>query len=195
MLLTAIGVTIFARVDAKKEVIAAVFLGCFVGASLTEYFFGKDDLEAWYWLGPALVGVLGYLLNYLTNAAGAPAVTGHLAGWFAPLSRPLPLDYASAGMVGAAARLLDRRRAPGDRRRHPHDPPALADALRLAGGQDQRGAVGQRHLRGGSSNTSIGPPAGPVPTPRSPITTARVFVRERERNQGTASNLGTRPVA
>jgi hypothetical protein len=101
ILMTALLVMFLTPVDAKKGVLASVFIGSLLGASLTEYFFDKAELAAWYWIAPAATGIIGYLLNFLANAANAPDVTGHLAGTFAPLSRPLPLDYASAGMFAA----------------------------------------------------------------------------------------------
>ena len=101
VLLTGFMVMFFVPVDLKKEAQAGVFLSAFIGAAVTEYFFERENASAWFWAGPAVVGVAGYVLNYFYNAAGAPNVTGHLFGLFAPLSRPLPLDYASAGTVGA----------------------------------------------------------------------------------------------
>jgi hypothetical protein len=101
ILMTGLLIMFLTPVDAKKGVLASVFIGSLIGASLTEYFFGKAELAAWYWVAPAVTGIVGYLLNFLNNAAGAPDVTGHLMGSFAPLSRPLPLDYASAGMFAA----------------------------------------------------------------------------------------------
>jgi len=99
--MTGLLVMLLTPVDAKKGALASVFIGAFIAASLTEYIFGKADLAAWYWVAPAVTGIIGYLLNGLANAAGAPDVTGHLMGSFAPLARPLPLDYASAGMFAA----------------------------------------------------------------------------------------------
>ncbi len=101
ILMTALLVMFLTPVDAKKGVLAGVFIGSFLAASLTEYFFAKAELAAWYWVAPAITGIVGYLLNFLANAAGAPDVTGHLTGTFASLARPLPLDYASAGMFAA----------------------------------------------------------------------------------------------
>ena len=101
ILMTGLLVMFLTPVDAKKGVLASVFVGSLIAASLTEYFFGQAELDAWYWVAPAVTGILGYLLNFISNAAGAPDVTGHLMGTFAPLSRPLPLDYASAGMFAA----------------------------------------------------------------------------------------------
>ncbi len=101
VLMTALLVMFLTPVDAKKGVLASVFFGSFLAASLTEYFFANAELYALYWVAPAVTGTVGYLLNYLANAAGAPFVTGHLLGSFAPLARPLPLDYASAGMFAA----------------------------------------------------------------------------------------------
>jgi len=101
ILMTGLLIMFLTPVDAKKGVLASVFISSLVAASVTEYFFGKAELAAWYWVAPAVTGVLGYLLNFLANAAGSPDVTGQLMGAFAPLSRPLPLDYASAGMFAA----------------------------------------------------------------------------------------------
>src|SRR5262245_65668565 len=45
----------------------------------------------WFWLGPLVVGVLGYVLQYF---APTDWMIGDARGFFAPLARPMPLDYA-----------------------------------------------------------------------------------------------------
>ena len=52
----------------------------------------------WYWAGPLIVGLLGYVTSSF-NSTGLPI--GQPRGYFANLARPLPLDYASTGTAGA----------------------------------------------------------------------------------------------
>jgi hypothetical protein len=88
---------LLAPTDAKKQVLVAVFLAGFVGTSLGDYLFPHRKAAAWYWVGPLVVGAVGYLLAH-SNAT--PWTNGNPAGSFAALARPLPLDYASAGCAG-----------------------------------------------------------------------------------------------
>ena len=56
------------------------------------------NLGKWYWVGPILVGLIGYIGCYM-NPHGWEL--GQPTGTFAPLARPLPICYASFGMAGA----------------------------------------------------------------------------------------------
>jgi hypothetical protein len=58
--------------------------------------------SAWFWCGPLIVGLFGYVATYAATPADAPSwKTGHLTAALAPLARVLPLDYATAGVVGS----------------------------------------------------------------------------------------------
>lgn len=83
--------------DAKKQVLIAAFLAGFVGTALAEYFAPNSQAGKWYWIGPFVLGAMGYILAY-SNFATAPA--GSPGGTFAGLARALPFDYAGAGVAG-----------------------------------------------------------------------------------------------
>lgn len=96
--ITAAVVLLLAATDAKKQVMVSVFLGGLLGTALADYLAPHRKAAIWYWVGPLVVGMIGYLLAYVNAAAwtnGAPL------GTFAALARPLPLDYASVGTAGA----------------------------------------------------------------------------------------------
>jgi hypothetical protein len=90
----AIVVLLLCQTDAKKQVLASVFIGAFIG-SISAYAVFPVRPSIWYWAGPGLVGVVGYLWAFKSPGAwqiGHPDVA---------LARPLPLDYASIGPAGA----------------------------------------------------------------------------------------------
>lgn len=96
----AFALMLLAQTDNKKQVLLSLFIAAFLGTSIAEHYFRKEAAGEWFWLGPLLVGLLGYLGAAAFGTAGS-AVTGHLAGPLAGLARPLPLDYASFGIAGA----------------------------------------------------------------------------------------------
>jgi hypothetical protein len=97
----ALGVLLLAATDDKSQTIAAVFISAFVGACCAYYMYPISP-SPWLWVGPMLVGVAGYAIAYfVTPAADDAWRTGHLTHGLAPLARPIPLDYASAGPAGA----------------------------------------------------------------------------------------------
>lgn len=101
VLATAIAAMILIPDDSKKEAAGGLFLAAFIGAAITEAFVKTEPIGAWYWAAPILVGTVGYLVNALTDATSGIGATGRLIGTFAALVRPIPLDYASFGVLGA----------------------------------------------------------------------------------------------
>lgn len=95
---TAILVLLLAQTDEKAQVIAAVGVASMLG-TLAAYSLFPVSPSAWYWVGPLAVGLLGYGFAYVN--ADATWTMGKVSGPFAPLGRPLPLDYAGAGTAGA----------------------------------------------------------------------------------------------
>jgi hypothetical protein len=87
-----------AETSVKKQVTVSVFLAGMGGTALAEMFFATPDSARWYWIAPLITGVVGYVLGYLQPSG---IEIGHLNGFFAAWSRPLPLDYASMGCAGA----------------------------------------------------------------------------------------------
>ena len=83
----------------QEQCVASVFLGGLVASGLVESSFRSPSGGRWYWIAPLAVGVIGYLLAAVQNPGWAQSVR-ILDGTLAPLARPLPLDYASAGMFG-----------------------------------------------------------------------------------------------
>jgi hypothetical protein len=97
----AVGVLLLAQTDDKSQAIAAVFISAFVGACCAYYMYPISP-SPWLWVGPMIVGVAGYAIAYFATPAGEDAWrTGQLTHGLAPLARPIPLDYASAGPAGA----------------------------------------------------------------------------------------------
>ncbi len=93
----------FARTDEKKQVLWAVFLSSYL-ATLLAYAVSPVRPGAWYWAGPLVVGVFGYVAAYFKWRGMDDSVhwrAGIGEGFWAALSRPLPLDYASVGTAGA----------------------------------------------------------------------------------------------
>jgi len=101
---TAVVVLLLVRVDDKKQVLASVSIASFVG-TLMAYAVSPVRPSIWYWAGPIVVGFLGYLAAYVSFGTVDPVVwkSGTGGGIFAPLARPLPLDYASVGTAAAIA--------------------------------------------------------------------------------------------
>jgi hypothetical protein len=96
----AVVVFLLAQADAKKQCVASVFLGGVIGASIVRANWPVAGAGKWFWVAPVLVGVIGYLLAAFQNGNWSTELH-ELNGLWAPLARPLPLDYASAGMFGS----------------------------------------------------------------------------------------------
>jgi hypothetical protein len=95
---TAVLVLLLAQTDEKAQVIAAVGVASMLGTMAAHSLFPVSP-SAWYWVGPLAVGLIGYGFAYV-NADGTWTI-GQVSGHFAPLGRPLPLDYAGAGTAGS----------------------------------------------------------------------------------------------
>jgi hypothetical protein len=93
---------LLAQTDDTKQAMAAVFCASLL-ATLLAYAFSPVRPSVWYWAGPLAVGAVGYAAGYMNWGRGGPSVwkAGLAAGFLAPLARPVPLDYASAGPAGA----------------------------------------------------------------------------------------------
>jgi hypothetical protein len=86
------------QTDAKRQTMASVAISAYLGALAAHHFIATRP-SIWYWMGPLLVGIIGYLGQAFTG--GADWTIGDPRGFFAPLARPHPLDYASLGVAGA----------------------------------------------------------------------------------------------
>jgi hypothetical protein len=98
-LVMAFVVLLLTQTDAKKQCVAAVFIAGLVSATTAQSFCPGPRSARWYWIGPIAVGLAGYLLAAMSGQ-GWSSGSHELDGFWAPLARPLPLDYASAGMLG-----------------------------------------------------------------------------------------------
>jgi hypothetical protein len=84
--------------DRKAQVLWSVGISSFL-ATIAAHNIAPSRPSVWYWGGPLVVGVIGYVLTY---ASGDPSwQVGIVGGWVPELARPLPLDYAGAGTAGA----------------------------------------------------------------------------------------------
>jgi hypothetical protein len=91
-------VLLLAPTDVKKQVVVSVFVAGLLGSMLGEYLFPNRHAGQWYWVGPLLVGMIGYAMACLNVTAWT---IGDANGALANLAHPLPLDYAGAGIAGA----------------------------------------------------------------------------------------------
>jgi len=89
--------SILCQTDKKGQVIAAVGISAFL-ATLGAHSVFPTRPSAWFWCGPLVAGLMGYLFAYWGDGDWT---TGEVYGWSPQLGRPLPLDYATAGPVGA----------------------------------------------------------------------------------------------
>jgi hypothetical protein len=92
---------LLAQTDAKPQAIAAVSISAFAGACAAYYMYPISP-SPWLWVGPLVVGGAGYIFAYFNIAATDDLwKTGQLTHALAPLARPLPIDYATAGPAAA----------------------------------------------------------------------------------------------
>lgn len=92
-----IAMLFFAQTDVKFQVIASVGLSAFIGTAVAHFLLPVRP-SIWFWIGPLVVGVVGYVWAYL-NPDGW--IIGQITGPLAPLARPLPITYAGPGAGGA----------------------------------------------------------------------------------------------
>jgi hypothetical protein len=99
-LIMALLVFLLAQTDQKKQCVAGVFLAALISASIVHANWPQRGAGKWFWVAPIIVGVLGYLVAFF-QADNWSSGMHELTGLWAPLARPLPLDYASVGMFGS----------------------------------------------------------------------------------------------
>ena len=88
---------LLAQTDRKAQVIWSVAISSFLSALAAHSLFPARP-SIWFWAAPIIVGALGYTLAWF---GGPPGVGGTINGLLPALARPLPLDYAGAGVAGA----------------------------------------------------------------------------------------------
>jgi hypothetical protein len=89
--------SIFCQTDRKVQVLASVGLSAFL-ATLAAHSIFPSRPSTWFWFGPLILGLIGYTFAYFGDGSWT---TGEVEGFFPAAARPLPLDYATAGPVGA----------------------------------------------------------------------------------------------
>ncbi len=89
--------SLLCRSDTKVQAFASVGVASLV-ATLGAQWFSPVSPSPWLWTGPLVVALVGYISCYFSSAG---MELGRTSGYFAALARPLPLDYASAGVAGA----------------------------------------------------------------------------------------------
>jgi hypothetical protein len=97
VIVTVIALLLLGRSDQTAQALAAVGISSYL-AALAAHHFVPTQPSIWFWLGPLVVGVLGYLLQFFSPSDW---MIGDARGFFAPLARATPLDYASLGTAGA----------------------------------------------------------------------------------------------
>jgi hypothetical protein len=83
--------------QAKVQALASVGIAAYL-AALAAHQLVPIRPSIWFVVAPVVVAMLGYLAQWFSPG---PWIIGDVTGFFAPLSRPLPLDYASLGPAGA----------------------------------------------------------------------------------------------
>jgi hypothetical protein len=111
LVVTTVLLLLLAHTDQKQQVLAAVGLSSFVG-TIAAYFAAPTQPSVWYWIGPIIVAMIGYLATMVTPGGFE---IGDPRGPLANLARPLPLDYASVGTAGSILGYWMSRRWQRDR--------------------------------------------------------------------------------
>ncbi|HEX8522492.1 MAG TPA: hypothetical protein VF669_09575 [Tepidisphaeraceae bacterium] len=88
------------QTDRKVQVLASVGLSAFL-ATLAAHSIFPSRPSFWFWLAPLVTGLLGYICAYFGDGPWTTGDVYSIAPGMAALARPLPLDYATAGPVGA----------------------------------------------------------------------------------------------
>jgi hypothetical protein len=92
-------ITLFVQSDAKGTVMLALFFVSLAGTGLVQHWYRDEKIGPWFWMGPMLIGAIGYFACFMSG--GDSIVVGQPGGPLAALARPLPLDYATSGVLGA----------------------------------------------------------------------------------------------
>jgi hypothetical protein len=95
---TAVLMFLLCQSQAKYQALASVGIASWLG-SMIAYKCAPARPSIWYWIGPLLVGLIGYILAAMGQDTNVNI--GSPAGAFAALARPLPVDYAGLGTAGA----------------------------------------------------------------------------------------------
>lgn len=89
---------ILCQSDRPGQAIWAVFIASFAGTWCAFRFIPVVP-SVWYWTGPLIAGIAGYLFTY--SRGYQDAEIGQPLGYLGALARAMPLDYASVGVAGS----------------------------------------------------------------------------------------------
>ncbi len=98
VLVTMLAMMLLCQTEAKNQALASVGLAAAVG-TIAAYISFPVRPSIWYWTGPLIVGLVGYISAATGQVTGL--TIGSPQGIFGALARPLPVDYASTGVAGA----------------------------------------------------------------------------------------------
>lgn len=98
---------ILCQTQERAQVFFAIAISSYLAVWITHSFIPTRP-GFWFWGGPILAGVAGYVVAWLGTTPSQLAV-GEPGGWLAPLARPLPLDYVSIGIPFALWRYVTSR--------------------------------------------------------------------------------------
>ena len=119
----------------KAQVLVCVFIAALLG-SLVAHRFVPARPAAWFIASPILASIAAQILAGLGSDRVA---LGEPGGYFAPLARALPLDYASAGVAGALIGYWMRRR-----KEHETEVAEMANIATAPGGANHDTPAGHR---------------------------------------------------
>lgn len=95
------------RTGERAQVLFAVGISAYIAVWVTHAFIPTRP-GAWFWSGPVICGIAGYLWAWSSTTPAQLAI-GEPGGFLAALARPLPLDYASIGISAALWRYVQSR--------------------------------------------------------------------------------------
>jgi hypothetical protein len=94
------------RSTEKLQVLLCVLVAGLLGSMAAHRSIAASP-AVWFWMGPLVVGLIGYVSAYFAPTRIEIGDPGH---YFAALARPLPIDYLAAGVPGAIWGYAMRRR-------------------------------------------------------------------------------------
>jgi hypothetical protein len=97
IILTLLGVIFLVQTDQKMQTLCGLFISASL-AALAAHHFVPARPSIWFFCGPFVVAIIGYLSQFFWPGEW---MIGDPRGMLAPLTRAMPLDYASAGTAGA----------------------------------------------------------------------------------------------
>lgn len=94
--------TVACQSDDKLQVWVTLLLSGYVAARAAYAFVPADD-GIFFWPVPVVLAIVGYVAAYMDadKSMASPLAIGQVSGALAGLARPLPVDWASMGVIGS----------------------------------------------------------------------------------------------